>query len=102
MSPQGLIIYVQLLAPLPKQSDPADFEEYLTAAFPLFLALASLLAVVMLAWGALEYMFSVVPGAKEEGKKRMQGAVWGLVLLLASYIILKEINPALVKFQIFP
>jgi accessory gene regulator protein AgrB len=66
---------------------------YLKAMFPYFITLVAALAVLMFAWGGLEHMFSQVPGAKVEGKKRMKQAIIGLALALGGWLILHEVNP---------
>src|SRR3989344_1719403 len=52
---------------------------------------AIILAVLMIAYGGIEYIVSMVPGKKEEGKKRIWNAIYGLILAFAAYMILKTI-----------
>ncbi len=75
----------------------ADFKEYLGFIFNRAIAIAIVLAVIMIAWGGLEYMFSQVPGIKSESKGRIWSAVGGLLLVLAAYLILQEINPDIIQ-----
>ena len=99
----GKFIYT-LLQPLPKEgtdlSENVTLEEYLTWAFRFVLALAGFLAVMMIVIGGVEYIIS---GASEamrgEAKKRIENAIWGLVMALVSYLVLYTINPSLVNFE---
>ncbi len=63
---------------------------------------AVILAVIMITIGGVEYIISIVPGKKEQGKKRIWNAIYGLILLFAAYMILRTINPALVENLKFP
>ena len=85
---------VNLLSPLPNQ-DPAagSIEDYLKTAFPFFIQVSVALAILMIAWGGLEYILSRVPGAKSEGKGRINQALFGLLIALTAYLILTTINP---------
>jgi len=93
-----------LLQSLPKEgpdlSENVTLEEYLTWAFRFVLALAGFLAVMMIVIGGVEYIIS---GASEsmrgEAKKRIENAIWGLVMALVSYLVLYTINPSLVDFN---
>src|SRR3989344_1569525 len=84
----GKYIYT-LLQSLPKEgpdlSENVTIEEYLTWAFRFVLALAGFLAVMMIVIGGVEYIIS---GASEsmrgEAKKRIENAIWGLVMALVS------------------
>jgi len=51
----------------------------------------------MIVLGGFEYVTSTIPGVKTEGMKRIQNALWGLLLILGSYLILSTINPRLVQ-----
>lgn len=99
-----------LLEPLPcvgstsncKEGDivpTLNIKDYLTYVFNLSLALAAFLAVIMIVWNGFVYMTSEVVGNKSEAIKGIQGAVGGLVLALSSYLILKTINPQLVRIE---
>jgi len=93
-----------LLQSLPKEGDDLSenvtLEQYLTWAFRFVLALAGFLAVMMIVIGGVEYIIS---GASEsmrgEAKKRIENAIWGLVMALVSYLVLYTINPSLVDFK---
>jgi len=73
-----------------------QIDQYVTYAFNLFIALAAVAAVFMISWGGFLYMTSDAVGVKGEGLKKAQNAVYGLLLVLCAYLILKTINPQLV------
>ncbi len=54
-------------------------------------------ALGVLIFGAILWTVSEAVSSKEEAKKWITGAIWGVALLLAAYLILYTINPDLVK-----
>jgi len=65
--------------------------------------IAGILAVLMIAYGGVVWLFS--GGASDKighAKELITGAIIGLVLALGSYFILNTINPKLVNFTTFP
>ncbi len=73
---------------------------FLAQAFQFGLAIAAALAVIMIIWGGVEVMLSESVFSKAEGRKKIQDAIWGLLLALVSWLILFTINPDILKFQI--
>lgn len=67
---------------------------YLDGAYRLGIAVASGLAVIMIALGGIEYMTTGSISKKAEGRERIFSAIWGLLLALGSFVILQTINPA--------
>ena len=93
---------VQLLEPINANTQSVKcIEEYITPAFEVFLGLAAVLAIVQFAYGGFLYMMSEAVSTKGEAKGKMTSAIWGLILLLACYIILQEINPTILTSNIF-
>lgn len=91
---------VNLLADLPGAGGKiSSLTEYLQIIFPLFIQIASLLAILVIAYNGLKYIFSKLPGGKGDAKEHIMAAVGGLILALAAYLILHEINPDLTKNQ---
>ena len=66
----------------------------------LFIWLGAIVAVVMIILGALTYMFSDIVPNKKRAIERIRGAMWGLLLLAASWLILNTINPQLTNFNL--
>lgn len=112
MSPlvAGAVGYT-LLEPLPcirgngvtcttgEQITSPDFKTYVQYLFNLAIAIAAVSAVFMIVWGGFQYMTSEAPGVKSDGLKKVQNAVYGLLLVLSSFIILKTIDPRLVEIS---
>jgi len=59
------------------------------------------LAFLVLTFGGFEYVLSATMGGKQGGKDKIIAAILGLLIALASYLILYTINPDLVQFNIF-
>lgn len=74
---------------------------YLTGMFKVGIGVAGALAFLMIVWGGFTYLSTDAITGKEEGKERIERALGGLVLALASYIILNTINPQLVNLDIY-
>ena len=87
-----------LLAPLPNPDnrrnqplstfDPtqnSNLGAYLNLMIKIFIGICAVLAVIMIVMGGIEYMTSELISNKEEGKKRITGAIFGLILALGAY-----------------
>jgi len=74
--------------------------EYIGAVYRYALGAASIIAIVMIMVGGVQY---VMGGADPEmvgaAKTRITNAVTGLILILSAYVILVTVNPALVTFS---
>lgn len=92
----------QLLEPLPGLSSGAgvSFTQLLSVFFTLALSLSAAAAVVMITLGGVQYMFSDVPGVKSLGRERIRNAVFGLILVFGSWLIISTINPDLLLFRL--
>ena len=94
----GPIQYVPL-APLPGQTTDnggvVSLGGYFSNMYTFIISIAGVLAVLMIVISGIEYM-TPTSSAKESGKNRALAAILGLLLALASYLILQTINPALV------
>jgi len=77
--------------------DQINIEGYISYVYKLFLAVGVFLAVVMIIWGGFEWMLSAIPFVKLHAKERISNAIWGLLMLLSSYLILQTIDPRLVN-----
>ena len=73
---------------------------FLSQAFQFGLAIAAALAVIMIVWGGVEIMLSESVFKKEDGKKKISDAIWGLLLALVSWLILFTINPDILNFKL--
>lgn len=76
---------------------PAAFVNYL---FIVGLSLGALLAFFMIVLGGVQYaMAGANPGWQKEATDKIRDALLGLLLLLASYLILKTVNPDLINLK---
>lgn len=70
-------------------------------AFDWGIGIASSLAVIVFAIGAAQYVFSADnPTTKNSAKEKMISAIVGMALLLTSFLIMKTINPEIVKLGV--
>jgi len=76
-------------------AEQGAFAKYFNALITIFIGICAVLAMIMIVIGGMQYMTSELVSGKEEAKKRIWGAVGGLILALASYAILNTINPNL-------
>ncbi|MEI6280752.1 MAG: NlpC/P60 family protein [bacterium] len=70
---------------------------YLNMMIRLFIGICSVLAVIMIIMGGIEYMTSELVSSKEAGRERIQNALFGLLLAFGAYTLLYTINPDLLK-----
>ncbi len=96
-----------LLAPLPGVGDATGklnvskgIGDYINTIIRLVFGLIGVLSVLMIVIGGIEYMSTVNIGEKEGAKDRITSALFGILLALASYLILKTINPKLVDLSV--
>lgn len=76
-----------------------DLPTLLSNLFKILFSVGALMAVVMLVLGGISYMVSTVASVKVQAKERLQAALFGLLILAGSYLILITINPQLVVFN---
>ena len=91
------------LAPLnDSQNKPIpvnDIPGYLNGLFVLIIGLSGILAVIVIIYGGVLYMSTDAYTGKAEGKSLIVRALWGLLIIALSYIILYTINPNLVNLS---
>lgn len=104
----------ELLAPLPciqgngvtcangngSLQTKVDLPGYIQYAFNLFIALAAVVAVYRIVWGGFKYMTSQAWQNKNEGRETATHAIYGLLLILCSWLILRTINPKFVEIDL--
>jgi len=74
--------------------------QYIVGIYKWALLVAGIIATVMIILGGFTYLTSGGDATQAgQGKERITGAVFGLILLVSSYMILYLINPDLVKFK---
>ena len=92
------------LSPLPGAStqeiSAGNVGSYLQTLFTIAISIAGVLAVLMIVIGGLEYLLSEAFTSKADAITRIQAALWGLIIILASVVILNTINPDLLNINL--
>jgi hypothetical protein len=78
----------------------ATLSGFFKTLFNLSITIGALLAVLMIAWSGWQYMTTDIIKMKGDAKTRIQNALLGLLMLLATVLILRQINPDLVSLRI--
>lgn len=77
-----------------------SLKDLISSLFKFLLMVAGLAAFVMMVLGGINYLTSVGdPGRMEDAKNQIFSAILGLIILLASWMILNTINPQLVELK---
>lgn len=94
-----------LLEPLPDLSGTGkapitsvNLGDYFQYAFNLLIALAAVAAVFMIVWGGFLYVTSDSWQKKNDGWHYFTNAIYGLLMVLGAFLILRTVNPKLVSF----
>ena len=74
-------------------------QDYIAGVYKYLLGIGTLIAIVLIMIGGLQYALAAGTGDVKKGQERIRNAVTGLTLLLCVYLILATINPQLVIFQ---
>jgi hypothetical protein len=77
--------------------DQPSLASYVSALFMLSISLGALFAVIKIAIAGVTYMMSEVVTSKQEAIRDINGALLGLAILLATFVVLNTINPNLVN-----
>lgn len=87
------------LEPLPGQptNGSPNFCNLLSLLFKVLIYFGGMVAVLFLVLGGITYMVSEVVDKRSAARERIKAALYGLLLLLVSWIILYTINPQLVN-----
>jgi hypothetical protein len=91
------------LAPLPGTTDNVgntNLETYLLGVFNLSIGIAAVLAFVMITFGGVMYATSDAISGKSQGREYVENAIWGLLLVIAAWVILYTINPNILTFKL--
>ncbi|PIQ91351.1 MAG: hypothetical protein COV70_04240 [Parcubacteria group bacterium CG11_big_fil_rev_8_21_14_0_20_39_22] len=81
------------------ESCTTNLSVYVRGIFTTGIAIAGALAFLMIVIGAFQYMSTDAISDKSEGKDKILRSVGGLVLALASFLILNTINPDLISLK---
>jgi len=78
----------------------SNFETYLPGLFKFSIGLAGVLAFVMITFGGILYATTDAIQSKSEGRKYIENAVVGLLMVIGAYAILYTINPQFLEFKL--
>ena len=79
---------------------PQDLTSFFNGAFRTAIVVGAILAVLRIAYAGFIYMTTDLWPAKQSATQIIQDAVVGLLLLLAIWIILMQINPQILNLHI--
>jgi hypothetical protein len=79
---------------------PANPIKVITNIYGVSIGIAAVLAVGVIIWAGVEYLTKESITGKSDAKERWHGALWGLLLLLSSFLILRTINVDLVNINL--
>jgi hypothetical protein len=86
----------------PGQSFESDTSNVFNQLFSLSIRIGAMLAVFMFIWGGLNMVMARDNASSiTEGRRKMKNAVFGLLMLLSTFVVLNTINPQLVNVSIF-
>ena len=77
-----------------------DLSEFINNLFSFALSIGAILAVLRIAWGGYLYMTTDLWSTKERAREVLRETVLGLLLLLAVWTILHQINPDILKLDV--
>jgi uncharacterized membrane protein len=82
----------------PTQTITGGFGEYIARMYQIGFAIVGVAAFFSIILGGLQYTVSAGnPSKMEDAKDRIRSAIYGVVLLLMSWIILNTINPRIIQ-----
>lgn len=78
-----------------------NFNTYINTLYTLSISIAGLLAVIKIIIAGVKYMLSDVVSSKQSAIGDIKGALLGLLIVLAAFVILNTINPELTRSRLF-
>lgn len=101
LSPTVIFAQYTPLVGIPGIDPSSDFGAYINALYKLSIALAALLAVIKIIVAGVKWMLTDLISGKEDARKDIEGALLGLLIIIAAVVILETINPNLTKTTVF-
>ena len=91
-----------LMSNLPNISSTPTHGEYLVGIIKLIIGITTMLSVLVIIYAGVIVQVggAASPSARSAANDQIKNALLGLVLAITSYIILKEINPALLSLDL--
>lgn len=101
LTPVVTFAQYQPLVGIPGIDISSDFNSYINALYKLSISIAALLAVIKIIVAGAKWMLTDLISSKQEAKADIEGAVLGLLVIIAAVLILETINPQLTKTNVF-
>lgn len=96
---QGQKLEFPIPQPGGKVLEKATLDQYISGLFTFGLMVVGITALASIMLGGIRYMASDLITTKQDAKDQITSAIYGLLLLLFSYLILNTINPELVSLR---
>lgn len=96
---EGQKLEFKIPQPGGKVLEKATLPQYISGIFTFGLMVVGITALASIMLGGIRYMASDLITTKQDAKDQIRSAVYGLLLLLFSYLILNTINPELVSLR---
>lgn len=77
-----------------------DLDKYINALYALSIGIAGLLAVIKIVIAGVKWMMTDIVTSKGEAKKDIQGALIGLLVVLAAVLVITVINPQILDVNL--
>jgi hypothetical protein len=96
---QGQKLELKIPQPGGQVLEKATLSKYISGIFTFGLMVVGITALASIMYGGIRYMASDLITTKQDAKDQITSAIYGLLLLLFSYLILNTINPELVGLR---
>ena len=85
---------------LTDQTGNRTLADYINVLYRLAIGIGALLAVIKITYAGIKYMSSDAFASKEEAKKDITGALFGLLIMLSTVVILQLIYPNILNINV--
>ncbi len=96
---QSQQIQYQVLAPLDNEPATITLPQYIPFIINLSIGIAAVMAFVMITFGGITYATTDALQKKQDGRKFIENAIIGLLLVISAWVILNTINPQTLDFS---
>ena len=92
----GTFKYDETLVAIPGYNPGDSIGGFVNVLYGVAISVAALLAVIKIVIAGVKWMLSEVVSDKASAKKDIQGALFGLIVIISAVLIISVINPAIV------
>jgi hypothetical protein len=89
--------YPNPLVAIPGYTPGGGLQSFVNLIYGIAISVAALLAVIKIVIAGVKWMLSDVVTDKSEAKKDIQGALFGLIIIISAVLIISVINPDIVN-----